>query len=496
MRDWLTARAAATPNREALVTGGTRLTFGELNRQVAQLCATWHGAGLQKGQHVAMVMHSSPATIVNLFAAIRLGLVLVPLAIRLTPSERRTLLFSANCRWLLPETAHEPLLLLRDDKGFDPLPLVPESNEARVAGFGDARLTPSAPMAIVRTSGTTGKAKGAVLTVSNFFHSALGATLRLGHMPQDRWLCVMPLWHVGGLALVTRAILLGATVILHPGFDPERFMHALHHEAVTIVSLVPTMLHRLLEYRDGDWPGKLRLILLGGAPLSSELQRRSSDSDLPVAPTWGLTEACSQVATRLPFEARCKPGSTGKPLLFTSIRIVDEAGNDKAPGEIGEIVVCGPTVMRGYWQDPRSTSVALIDGELRTSDLGYLDEEGDLFVLQRRNDLIISGGENVYSTEIENVLINHDQVEDAVVLGLDDEEWGQRVGAVVQLKDPTRIAIDDFSRFLRRRLATYKVPREWRFVDKIERSDSGKVKRSELARLFEDSSCHIARSTD
>ncbi len=496
MRDWLAARAAATPKREALVAGNSRLTFGELNWRVAQLCAAWHGAGLRPGQHVAMAMHSNPATIVRLFAAMRLGMVLVPLSIRLTPSERRELLSSANCRWLLPETANEPPLGLRDDKGFDDPPLVRETDEARAARFRDAQLTPSAPMAIVHTSGTTGKARGAVLTVSNFFHSALGATLRLGHLPQDRWLCVMPLWHVGGLALVTRAMLQGSTVILQPRFDAEIFMHALQHEGVTMVSLVPAMLHRLLEYRDGDWPGKLRLILLGGAPLSGELQERCADSDLPVAPTWGLTEACSQVATVLPSEARRKPGSTGKPLLFSSIRIVDEAGNDRARGEIGEIVVSGPTVMQGYWQDPQSTSATLVNGELQTRDLGYLDEEGDLYVLQRRNDLIISGGENIYPAEVEHALIDHALVEDAVVLGLDDEEWGQRVGAVVQMKGSSLVASDELSRHLRQRLTAYKLPREWRFVDRIERSDSGKVKRSELARLFEDSSCHNARSTD
>lgn len=495
MRDWLAARAAATPGREALVAGESRLTYGELNRSVARLCAAWHGAGLQPGQRVALTMHGDRETILRLFAAMRLGLVLVPLGARLTPGERSAILRRAKCDWLLPETAREPLLRLPANEVSDAIPVALDPEPGQAGAFLDGTLTPSAPMAIVHTSGTTGRPKGVVLTPGNFYHSALGATLRLGHLPQDRWLCAMPLWHVGGLALVTRAILQGATVVLHPRFDAERLMHALQHEGVTMVSLVPAMLHRALDYRDGGWPGNLRIALLGGAPLSSDLHQRSLERGLPVAPTWGLSETCSQVATLLPAEARRKPGSTGKALLFSSIRIADDAGQDVARGEIGEIRVSGPTVMQGYLDDQQSTSAALCDGELRTADLGYLDDEGDLYVVGRRDDLIISGGENIYPTEIEKVLIAHPLVADAVVLGIDDAEWGQRVAAVVQTRGSGGISIEELSVYLRERISAYKLPRRWRLADRIPRSVSGKVKRSELASLFAEESCPGSSST-
>ncbi|MCY4022880.1 MAG: o-succinylbenzoate--CoA ligase [Anaerolineaceae bacterium] len=489
MRDWLAARAAATPGREALVDGDTRPTYDELNRRVARLCAAWHGAGLKSGQRVAMVMHGNCETVVRLFAAMRLGLVLVPLGTRLTAEEQGKILQSANCHWWLPEFTREPLLRLRGNGVSDSVPVPLDPTPGQAGAFLDGTLRPSAPMAIVHTSGTTGVPKGVVLTPGNFFHSALSATLRLGHLPQDRWLCTMPLWHVGGLALVTRAILQGATVVLHPRFDAARFMHALQHEGVTMVSLVPAMLHRALDHLDGGWPGNLRIALVGGAPLSSALQEWSHNRALPVAPTWGLTETCSQVATLLPAEAGHKPGSTGKPVLFSSLRIADDSGQDLARGEIGEIRVSGPTVMQGYLGDPRSTSAALCDGELRTGDLGYLDDEGDLYVVQRRDDLIISGGENVYPTEIEEVLIAHPLVEDAVVLGIDDAEWGQRVAAVVQTRRVDKLSVEDLSDYLRQQISAFKLPRQWRITDKGLRQVSGKVRRSDLASLFEDDSC-------
>ncbi|MCY3719012.1 MAG: o-succinylbenzoate--CoA ligase [Anaerolineaceae bacterium] len=485
MRDWLAARAAATPGREALVAGDTRLTYGELNKRVAQLCAAWHGAGLKSGQRVAMVMHGNCETVVRLFAAMRLGHVLVPLGKSLTAGEHSAILQNAKCHWLLPESTREPLLRLPGDGVSDSVPVPLDATAGQAGAYLDGTLRPSAPLAIVHTSGTTGVPKGVVLTTGNFFFSAMGATLRLGHLPQDRWLCVMPLWHVGGLALVTRAILQGATVVLHPRFDAEAFMHALQHEGVTMVSLVPAMLHRALDHLDGGWPGNLRIALIGGAPLSSALHEWSIDRALPVAPTWGLTETCSQVATLLPAGAGYKPGSTGKPLLFSSLRIADDSGQDLAKGEIGEIRVSGATVMQGYLGDRQSTSAAICDGELRTGDLGYLDDEGDLYVVQRLDDLIISGGENVYPTEIERVLIAHPLVEDAVVLGIEDAGWGQRVAAVVQARRTDTFSVEDLSAHLRKHISAFKLPRKWRITDKSFRPVSGKVRRSDLAKLFE-----------
>ena len=483
MHDWLAARAAATPQREALVFGDERLTFAGLNERVALKCAGWRASGFTSGQHVAMVMHSCSDTVVRLFACIRMGLVLVPLGVRQTPAEREGQIRDSGCAWLLPESGNEPMWRL--DACGQREPVSPGAGIFNRSGHeqgGD--LNPDQPLAIVHTSGTTGEPKGAVLTVGNFYSSAMGATMRLGHLPRDRWLCVMPLWHVAGLALLTRAVLQGTCVVLQPGFDPDRVMDALQGEDITLVSLVPTMLHRLLGQYENAWSGKLRLILLGGAAASEELLQRSAEAGLPLAPTWGLTESCSQVATMLPEDARQKPGSVGKPLLFNRLRVVSESDSPLPAGETGQVLVSGPTIMREYWNNPDATALALQDGELHTGDLGYLDGDGDLYIVQRRSDLIISGGENVYPAETERVLRDHPAVQDAVVLGLADEEWGQRVAAAVQLAPAARVSQDELLAHCRRRLAGFKVPRQLLVVDRLPRTDSGKPSRRNLARLF------------
>ncbi len=486
MRDWLAARAAATPRREALVSGDGRLTFAQLNDLVACECARWQAAGIKRGEHVALVMHSRQATVLRLFASLRYGTVLVPLGARSTAAERAAQLEQAACDWLLPETDNDPLWRLAPDGQRNAVDLSGEFTPGQIAQQRDGHFQPDAPLAIVHTSGTTGQPKGAILSVNNFFYSALGATMRLGHLPQDRWLCVMPLWHVGGLALLTRALLQGAPVALQPEFDSDAILHALEHEAISLVSLVPTMLHRLLERKPGNWPGRLRLILLGGAAASPDLLRRSAEINLPVAPTWGLTETTSQVATMLPAVAQDKPGSVGKPLIFNRLRVVNESNDTLQPNQMGELLVSGPTIMPGYWCDDQETARALHGGELHTGDLGYLDEDGDLFIVQRRSDLIISGGENVYPAEVERVLCSHVAVQDAAVLGIADAEWGQRVAAVVQLQSGENTSREALQAYCRTRLAGYKLPREIHFVPMLPRTASGKVRRSALARLFDD----------
>ena len=486
MRDWLAARAAATPRREALVCGDERLTYTQLNELVARECARWQAVGIKSGEHVALLMHSRQATVLRLFASMRYGTVLVPLGARSTAAERAEQLEQAACNWLLPETDDEPFWRVAPGGQRKAVDLSEKLSADQIARQQDGHLKPEAPLAIVHTSGTTGQPKGVILGVSNFFYSSIGATMRLGHLPQDRWLCVMPLWHVGGLAMLTRAVLQGAPVVLLHDFDPDAVLHALEHEAISLVSLVPTMLHRLLERKPGNWPGRLRLILLGGAAASPNLLLRSAEIELPVAPTWGLTETTSQVATLLPAAVHGKPESVGRPLLFNRLRVVNKSNHTLPPGETGQLLVSGPTVMSGYWHDKLATECALHAGELRTGDLGYLDEVGDLFIVQRMSDLIISGGENVYPAEVERVLCSHASVQDAAVLGIVEAEWGQQVSAVVQLQPGANASREALQAFCRTRLAGYKLPREIHFVSKLPRTASGKVRRSKLAQLFGD----------
>lgn len=483
--DWLAEQARARPGGIALIHGDRRWTYAELDDLVAGLAAKLAAAGVEAGQHVAALLPNRAEYVVLIHALIRLGAVLVPLNVRLTPAELRWQLEQTDCRLLLcsRETADRALAL--GAAGVRALSVDPAAHFASgppslldLPAAGPVTRPPfdlARPQAIVHTSGTTGRPKGAVLTCANHFWSALASAFRLGVDPEDRWLLCMPLYHVGGLAIALRCCLSGTTVVLHERFDAAEVNRALDAQAISLISLVPTMLQWLLEERgERPWPPSLRCILLGGAAPPPDLLAR----DLPLAVTYGLTEAASQVATATPAETRRKPGSAGKPLLFTRVRIVGDDGRGLPPGEIGQIAVRGPTVMAGYYGQPP------VGGELLTGDLGYLDGEGDLWVVQRRTDLIVSGGENVYPAEVENVLLSHPAVKAACVVGLEDAAWGQRVAAAVVLRPGAVLAADELLAFCRRHLAGFKQPRLLRFVPDLPRTTSGKVQREAVARLL------------
>jgi O-succinylbenzoic acid--CoA ligase len=291
---------------------------------------------------------------------------------------------------------------------------------------------------------------------------------------------------VGGLAIVLRCCLYGMTLDLHPRFDPQTVVHALRTAGVSHISVVPTMLARLLDSDSAfdafNQAHNLRCILVGGAALTEPLLGLAIALNLPISATYGLTEAASQVATTSPGADFAKPGSVGKPLLFTTVRVLDEAGTPVPTGQIGEIAVSGPTVMQGYYNQPEATARARRNGELFTGDLGYLDDDGDLWVVQRRADLIVTGGENVYPAEVEAVLRRHPAVADVCVAALPDAEWGQRVAAAVLLAPQVTASRRQLTDFCRQHLAGYKIPRFIQFVDALPQTASGKIRRDVVQR--------------
>jgi O-succinylbenzoic acid--CoA ligase len=329
-----------------------------------------------------------------------------------------------------------------------------------------------------------------------------------------RWLLAMPMYHIGGLSILFRCCLYGTTVYLLENFDLREVGRLLDGGGVTLVSLVPTMLQRLMVERNWrPFPQSLRIILLGGAAAPQKFLRRCLEAGLPVSSTYGLTEAASQVATALPPEVAAKPGTVGKPLPGTEVRIASSDRESLGPGEIVEIFLRSPTVAPGYLQegqlppasapyqpgqhDPLPQDTASLAAALRqagppqaydwfaSGDLGYLDAEGDLWVVQRRSDLIVSGGENVYPAEVEQALERHPGVETAFVFGPPDAEWGQRVSALV-VPDPSGPPEKEvLLAHLREQLAGYKVPRSLEYVLELPLMASGKIDRSRAAALFE-----------
>jgi O-succinylbenzoic acid--CoA ligase len=493
MEDWLEVRTRASPHTSALIIGKQHWSYAELN-DLVNACAACLAAQVKPGQHVGVLMPNNLAFVCLIHALARIGAVLVPLNLRLTIHELTWQLDHSNCALLVTADdmdervsvlAGQDMRLLYAQDLFDPL------NAGDDIPKSIFRL--ENPQAIVFTSGTTGRPKGAVLTFANHFWSATSSAFRLGVLKDDRWLSCLPLYHVGGLAVILRSCLYGTAVVLHDRFDQQAISDSLDNQAISLISLVPTMALRLLDFRgDRPWPSSMRHVLLGGATAPTILFKRCQELGIPICATYGLTEAASQVATMLPQQTGNKPGSAGKPLLFTSVDIVDDQDQRLPAGSVGEIRVSGPTVMAGYYHDEQATEEILHDGRLYTGDIGYLDEEGDLWLVQRRDDIIISGGENVYPSEVENVLLQHPSVVAVCVVGISDPQWGQRVAAMVIQNRGTPLTKNELLEFGRKNLAGYKLPRLLHFVDQLPLTASGKIHRHLVAEQLKQQSRQAA----
>ena len=494
--DWLTQRAATTPARCALIASGRAWTFAALDAEATRAARQLAALGARAGDRVATLLHNSAAPAVLAHAVLRLGATLVPLNVRLTALELAWQLGDAAPRVLVVDARTAALAI--EAAGGEPGFAVVTLDALDAVAVHDTDVVPlrhahdpAAVLAILYTSGTTGRPKGAMLTVANFWWSAIGSALNLGTHTSDRWLAPLPLFHVGGLSIVLRAAIYGITAVVHDGFDAAAVDRAIDDEGVTIVSVVAVMLQRMLDARgERPYPPSLRCVLLGGGPAPRPLLERAAALDVPVVQSYGLTETTSQIATLAPEDAIPRLGAAGRPLYPNALRIVRDDRSDAPPGTPGEIVVRGPVVMAGYAGRPDATADAIVDGWLHTGDVGRLDADGYLYVLDRRDDLIVTGGENVYPAEVEAALLAHPRIAEAAVIGAADATWGQRVVAVVRLTDvggtasasavPNGFA-DEIRAFCRARLAGYKVPRDVRVVTApLPRTASGKLRRTAL----------------
>ncbi len=481
--NWLEQRARSDPGHAALICGERTVSFAALVDAARIAAGRLRRLGVRSGDRVAVVAPNGLELVDVACGAMQVGAVLVPLSPRLGAPEVELRLRDCAPALLCydgaaVETARKvgPPSIRRACIGGDPLPGDAAWGELAPVDGELAALDLSAPHTVIYTSGSSGRPKGIVLTYGNHFWSAAGSAFNLGVLPDDRWLACLPFAHVGGLSILLRGLIYGTTTVIQPGFDPEWVGRAIDEQRVTIVSVVANMLRRMIEARgDRPYPASLRCVLLGGGPAPRALLEACAQRRIPVAQTYGLTEAASQVATLKPRDALRKLGSAGQPLLPTEIRIVRN-GDPVAAGLAGEIQVRGPCVSPGYLGERGERG-----GWLATGDLGRLDGEGFLYVLGRRDDVIISGGENVHPVEVESVLQDHPAVAEACAAGAPDERWGEVVIAFVRLLPGSAASSEDLRRHVRARLAAFKVPRDVHFVDDFPRTPSGKIARRQLA---------------
>ncbi len=423
MEAWLARAARLRGDRDALIAASGAVTYAELYARARGVGGALLERGVRAGDRVALALPAD-RLVPALHGCLLIGAVAVPIDLRLRRSEREA------------RTAGTVAVLEEPIAGTEASP---------------RPLEPEATATLMFTSGTTAGPKPVALSYDNWLWNAIGSALALGLDPAEKWLCPMPLAHVGGLSIQLRSAIYGTTVLLHERFDTERALAALldSTEAVTLVSLVPTMLTRLLDAGLRE-PPTLRRVLLGGGPIAPPLLSRARGAGVAVAPSYGMTEACSQIAT------------DGYPLLGVELRI--------APAD-GEVLVRGRTV---------ATEALGPDGWLHTGDLGELDDQGRLVILGRRADTIVTGGENVAPVEVEAVLLEHPAIADAAVFGRDDPEWGEAVVAQVVAADGAGVTPEELRAHCAQRLAAFKVPKRFEEVVGVPRGVTGKLLRGEL----------------
>ncbi len=497
---WLAERARINPDTMALRFHGEDITYAQLHERSRARALQLRKLGLGDGEVLGVLLDNGPLFAELVHAAAMCHATLLPINSRLSASEVAHPLEDAQVRLLvhgpglLADLAKESIAQTTSEKGCSVKAISEAFDDSLQFSDGTTTDAPSTAeelplhsqirsedvLAILYTSGTSGKPKGVILTYGCFHASARGSIKILGDAPDERWLLCMPLFHIAGLSILIRSVLTGKSVLLQDRFDAQAVSIALDTEGVSLVSLVPTMLLRLIEARgEANAPHTLRGVLLGGGPIPEALLDLAQNLNFAVHPTYGLTEACSQVATRpiKEWEDTRSYDRGAKPLADVKVRIVDDNDRELAVGESGEIVVRGPIVMKGYLNQPEETKQTLRGGWLHTGDIGVFNSEGSLRVLDRRKDLIVSGGENIYPAEVEAAIISHPEVHEVGVTAEVDEEFGHRVVAYVVREPDTRISEEQVQAHCREQLASYKTPRCVYFIDRLPRNASGKILR-------------------
>ncbi|HVP03421.1 MAG TPA: AMP-binding protein [Solirubrobacteraceae bacterium] len=486
----LASAAARHAGAVAVVDGPRRVSYGELAARVARLGGLLDELGVAEGGRVGVLAHNSLAHLEWTLGAPAQGRVVVSLNIRLAEDELAALAADAGLEALLADATHAGTAarLAARCPGLRALLIDDGSYEARLAGARPAEPRARGGLAAISyTGGTTGRPKGVMLSHENLLANARHNAESVGHAADQRWLHVCPMFHVAGTANVLAATVAGARQVVLPRFDAGRVLATIEHEQITHVVLVPTMLQMLLEHPAFAEAGlaSLRHVQYAASPIDPELQRRVLDAlACEVEQFYGMTEAAPTVsrlsaeehrrgrAGEVPFDRRL--WSVGRPVCGVEVEIRAPGGGRAAVGEVGELCVRGPNVMLGYWQRPQETAAALVDGWYRTGDAGYADEGGYLFLVDRLKDMIVTGGENVYSAEVERALCDHPRVREAAVFAVPDARWGEAVHAVVV----TDGALDEHEllEHCRARIAGYKVPRGLELRrEPLPRSGAGKV---------------------
>ncbi|MEK5523843.1 o-succinylbenzoate--CoA ligase [Heyndrickxia sporothermodurans] len=482
--NFLKQRAFLTPKRKALLFDNKEWSFSELYKEVEVYAKKIASLGVKRKDSVALLLANRPHTVIIIHALQQLGITTVFLNHRLTASEMVFQLKDSQTALVIGEKDLENKLAeIHDIYPTLVIKTVEEVKEQKEENYPIVNeYLMDDVCSIMYTSGTTGNPKGVLQTYGNHWWSAIGSALNLGLGEDDGWLCAVPLFHISGLSILMRSVIYGMPVYLYEQFNEKIINERLQSGSVTIMSVVSTMLHRLLEdLKENRYHERFRCMLLGGGPAPKSLLEACLEKNIPVFQSYGMTETSSQIVTLSPEDSLLKIGSAGKPLFPSQLKIMLD-GKQLAAHQPGEIVVKGPNITIGYLNRMEANREHFKNGWFFTGDIGYVDEEGYLFVLDRRSDLIISGGENIYPAEIEDVLLSHPNVVEAGITGIDHSLWGQVPIGFVVCKQFIEEA--ELITYCQKRLAKYKIPSKIYFVNELPRNASNKLLRRKLIELI------------
>ncbi len=507
---WPERSLQITPDRDAIVFEGVTRSHAEFAIRVRRAAAALEGLGVQPGDRVGWLSANHPSALETLYACGQLGAIWVPVNPRLAVAEAQYILEHSGTAVLVhgrDEAALAAELTARVPAVRSWIAVEPPGTAGGSAAgaslhyeglLADADPQPrdravslDEPCLIMYTSGTTGRPKGAVLTHGNMTWNAVNQLIGFDITSSERTLALAPLFHIGGLnGTVNPALLHGGCAVIVRRFDPAATLAVIEQQRITSFFAVPTMLDAMARA-----PGfgatdlsALRMVSAAGAPVPLPTLRTWLGRGVVMQQAYGMTEASPGCTVLACADAERKVGSAGKPVFFTSVRVVRPDGTDADPGEVGEVIVAGPNIMAGYWQEPERTAEVLAGGWYRTGDAGEFDGEGFLYIRDRYKDMIISGGENVYPAEVESALLELPGIDEAAVIGVPDERWGE-VGLALLVLAPDAAAeagadAEGIRSALRERLAAFKVPQHVRFVTALPKTASGKIRKSELRAQF------------
>ncbi|MFC1825052.1 long-chain fatty acid--CoA ligase [Thermodesulfobacteriota bacterium] len=488
---WIRQRASLDPGAPAITDGELALDNGGFYHRMLSASVFLRSLGIKTGDRVAVLLYNSSLFLELFFGCAHLGAICVPLNYRLVGAELDYMIENSGSSLLISDPDFEESLksvgldkasILEPDRKTGKLyTTLDESEVADKARWRETEVGAETPLMILYTSGTTGRPKGATLSHGNILWNAI-MHIHEGLL-RERALLNAPLFHVGGINAIATQVLHGnGSLVIQRTFDPHEALELMEKEKITCMFGAPAMLDMMSRdplFATTDF-SNLRYLMVGSAPIPLKLIEKYHNKGIKIRQGYGLTEASPAACLLHDEYAMVKPGSCGREFFHLEIRIVDDAGRELPRGDVGELTIRGPNVMLGYWRDPKATEETLRDGWLRTGDLARKDEEGFIYIVDRKKDLIISGGENIYPAEIEMILAQHKDVVEVAVIGVLDEKWGEVPKAYIIPEVDRKPEPPELIAFCSSRMAKYKIPKTFEFVEDLPRTGVGKVNKKVL----------------